>query len=575
MKINIYLFIIIFSYNSNLLAQINNLFDSTFGLNGVAYHTFSTDFSPKSIIVASDNKIIVAGNSSGIRIAKYNENGLESDLSFGNFQGSSVYGSGFGGVSRTLQLTKCFGLPNDQILMAGISQNPETSRNEYFLMRLNSDGSLDNTFGTNGLSYLGFVAPWNSQAASVSCLDAELSDDGFVYYAGLAASSQALVFARCSTNGSWDLAYGTNGFAVLNNIIGIPQYGFSLQIMPVDNNKLFVLTSDTYYHISETFPDSIYGWRKYPYITQLTADGNVDSEFNSRRITPNFGLESNNINAPFLSRVESETIITSLIRGMDNKLYASVYFRGGWQEHISEDWNSGVFSFSSNGDLNDNWIFNQTIDAGGGLEYNCSTFGMSRHSFSSEDDYATCISQLPDGTFFLSGYENPMATDEFTSYITKLQNNGMPFTDFNEGNHLTFSYSESSQFERFIDASWQQGKGMIFLSPIKVGDNKQGFFMIRIADIEDKPTKSDYNFELNQALVYPNPTNDLISIRSEKRISRVEVRDIKGNIVISRNVANNTDLNFNLFDFAPGIYFVYPVYANYDAYHKPIKIIKF
>jgi len=140
-----------FSFFSSISAQ-NVMLDPTFGANGKVIHSFDI-FSDTSgaVVVQDDEKILVCGINDftiggNVYIARYNADG-SLDLGFGN-----------NGIAVTALITESAGvrimklLPDGKIL---VTSSKSISNNVNFFdfatMRYNADGSVDTTFGTNGL----------------------------------------------------------------------------------------------------------------------------------------------------------------------------------------------------------------------------------------------------------------------------------------------------------------------------------------------------------------------------------------------------------------------------------------
>jgi hypothetical protein len=61
--------------------------------------------------------------------------------------------------------------------------------------------------------------------------------------------------------------------------------------------------------------------------------------------------------------------------------------------------------------------------------------------------------------------------------------------------------------------------------------------------------------EINSAKVYPNPTNDIITIESKTLIEEVRIYDIYGKNVLQKNCHSNKEL-VNLYELRSGAYFL-------------------
>lgn len=119
--------------------------DNTFDADGIV----TTDLGSNSdagisVTLNSQNKIIVGGlGPNSAIITQYNTNGSP-DISFSSDGIQIISVSSFtDGRSVAIQ-------NDDKIVLAGNSYHP-TNSDEFLLARLNTDGSLDITFGTNGI----------------------------------------------------------------------------------------------------------------------------------------------------------------------------------------------------------------------------------------------------------------------------------------------------------------------------------------------------------------------------------------------------------------------------------------
>ena len=123
--------------------------DTTLNGNGQVVSTIGTGFNPTSINVQTDGKIIVAGttaltgNSQDFGILRYNSNGtLDTTFGTGGRVATDISGSdaAFGSVVQ----------PDGKIIVVGNSTDVLSNIRSATLVRYNSDGSLDITFGSGG-----------------------------------------------------------------------------------------------------------------------------------------------------------------------------------------------------------------------------------------------------------------------------------------------------------------------------------------------------------------------------------------------------------------------------------------
>ncbi len=180
---------------------------------------------PASAPNGDAGKIVVAGNAPGkageqsVAVTRYNSNGTV-DTTFGN--GGTVtttlgsYSSGASGIVIDNQ---------GRILVCGteqVSRLPvkpfNTYNNEWVVARYNSDGTLDKTFGKNGVVQTN-IGPGDDEAFTLGIepWDGKIVVAGYSDQSGTGTTSTV---ARYNTNGTLDSTFGTNGIFLLNNIHG-------------------------------------------------------------------------------------------------------------------------------------------------------------------------------------------------------------------------------------------------------------------------------------------------------------------------------------------------------------------
>ncbi len=148
----------------------------------------------RSIAVQNDGKILVAGASSNnFAVVRYNSDGsLDTDF---NITGKVTTDIGSGTTDNAYSIT----LQGDgKIIVAG------SSSSNFALVRYNSDGNLDNSFGSNGKITTDIGTNSNDIAYSVS-----VQGDGKILVAGSSSSNFALV--SYNIDGSLDTSFGNGG----------------------------------------------------------------------------------------------------------------------------------------------------------------------------------------------------------------------------------------------------------------------------------------------------------------------------------------------------------------------------
>jgi uncharacterized delta-60 repeat protein len=189
-----------------IFAQTGSL-DKSFGVDGIVTTKIGVgDAKVASIALQSDFKIIAAGYSSNSRylefaLARYDSNG-SIDSSFGN-NGEVITEIGSGNCSiRSLVIQ-----PDGKLVVAGYA--PDDSIYSFALARYCIDGSLDNSFGTNGIVITSFGA-FSGIFSSVIQVDGKIVAVGFTG-SSTAPGGSKFALARYNQNGSLDSTFGING----------------------------------------------------------------------------------------------------------------------------------------------------------------------------------------------------------------------------------------------------------------------------------------------------------------------------------------------------------------------------
>ncbi|WP_345327120.1 Calx-beta domain-containing protein [Novipirellula rosea] len=160
--------------------------------------------------VATNNDLILEGNETfKVQLDATSSNGLllpgDLDTRFGN-QGVVVTDIS-GGSDRTYAVK----IQDDgKIISAGNHYTDSSSGYDFSLIRRNPDGTLDPSFGTSGVVTLDFNGA-NNEAQAVA-----LQPDGKILVAGLATvnGQRDFAVARLLPDGTVDTSFGTNGVAI-------------------------------------------------------------------------------------------------------------------------------------------------------------------------------------------------------------------------------------------------------------------------------------------------------------------------------------------------------------------------
>jgi uncharacterized delta-60 repeat protein len=241
----------------------NGRLDSTFGTGGKVTLTFNSvsDYL-FAVALQSDGKIVAAGSTSGTAflLARFNADG-SLDQAFGtNGSVETTFGD------QTAAGSAIVVQADGKIIVAGVSgAGPYSELNDFALARYNSDGSLDQRFGSSGKVKTHFPGVDNTGSSATSVA---LQTDGKVvvggYYKKNDRTPHQFALARYNSNGTLDSAFGQAGKVMSRMGLG-DAYSFGIAIQ---SNGRIVLAG--YSSTTQDHDFSLVGY---------TSNGTVDSSF--------------------------------------------------------------------------------------------------------------------------------------------------------------------------------------------------------------------------------------------------------------------------------------------------------
>jgi uncharacterized delta-60 repeat protein len=187
--------------------------DSSFGPGGIV----TTDFfgnsdAARAVAVQADGRIVAAGTalksntilSADFALVRYNSDG-SLDTTFGSGGKVTTDASGNADIVASLVI-----LPDGRLLVGGTTFKESTDSNDFELVRYNANGILDETFGAGGkvvTDFFGFPDDLTAIA---------LQSDGKILAAGTTARDaeeelQDFALVRYNSEGSIDQSFGTAG----------------------------------------------------------------------------------------------------------------------------------------------------------------------------------------------------------------------------------------------------------------------------------------------------------------------------------------------------------------------------
>jgi uncharacterized delta-60 repeat protein len=251
----------------------NGRLDSTFGTRGKVVVRFNanSDYLFK-VALQSDGKIVGVGstNATAFLLARFNADG-SLDQTFGtNGSVETTFGD------QTAEARAVALQADGKIIVVGVSGAGSYSElNDFVLARYNSDGSLDQTFGTGGKVKTHFPGVDNTGSSATSVA---LQPDGKLVVGGYRKESDRtpheFALARYNSNGTLDSAFGQAGKVMTRLGLG-DAYSFAIALQ---SNGRIVLAGYSATTLDHDF--SLVGY---------TANGTVDSTFgNGGFVTTDF-----------------------------------------------------------------------------------------------------------------------------------------------------------------------------------------------------------------------------------------------------------------------------------------------
>ena len=200
----------------------NGMLDSTFGENGITKSNFTSNDFEYTLALQPDNKILLGGSAiGGALIARYSADGFL-DESFGN-GGYKIFSS--------YSIIQSIAVQEDGKIITGSTNDDNYFNPKFMLIRYESNGAIDKTFGKNGTATTDFGKGGDKLIKLIIQKDGKILAAGNTNYSFTELNSEMLI-SRYNTNGTLDSSFGnmgkgtaafesaiakTNNFEVLSN----------------------------------------------------------------------------------------------------------------------------------------------------------------------------------------------------------------------------------------------------------------------------------------------------------------------------------------------------------------------
>ena len=248
--------------------QVQPGLDSSFGKKGMLIDTAYNFFSIDDMTLLPDGRLLTVGN----YVAQYLSDGRR-DISFGK---AGKFALDSAAKPKTLHGSSINLLSNGKIIVSGDTyfSNAHSNFLGGFVIRLNNNGSLDSSFGKNGVTLLDAVVQKST-----------IQSDGKIVTAGPISLSDYVFVNRLTENGIVDSSFGINGWVKIWKLVNEPEI---LGLGILSDGRIGVVSSDHYNVIdcrifSNGQPDSSIGPRGFSYrvnafychTAKVNSDGSV------------------------------------------------------------------------------------------------------------------------------------------------------------------------------------------------------------------------------------------------------------------------------------------------------------
>jgi len=274
--------------------------DTSFGGDGQVTTDLGSDSIDDAYSVATqaDGKVVVAGYRAfgsiiDFGIVRYNNDGTL-DTGFSDDGRQTV---DFGGTDDL-----AFGVSvqaDGKILVTGVSNS------NFALTRLNADGSLDNSFDTDGQVTTDFSGGYDGGWEVATQADGKIVVSGFTY--NTATSNYEFALARYNTNGSLDTSFDLDGKATVDFFAASgDDFGFGMALQA--DGKILV-TGEVY---NPTTGDTDFG------VARFNADGSLDTSLDGDgKLTTSFTVGDNETSVDVVAQSDGKFVVAgSAYQGM-------------------------------------------------------------------------------------------------------------------------------------------------------------------------------------------------------------------------------------------------------------------
>lgn len=479
------------------LAQSGAL-DTTFGVSGKMTTSLGTNHCEShSVALQNDGKIILAGHNytsstNVFAVVRYKINGtLDNTFGTGGKVTTSIYGQD--------DQANCVLVQNDGKIVAVGYADSGNFNTDFALVRYNTNGTLDNTFGSGGKVTTSVGTGMNI------AYEAAIQNDGKIVVAGSIYNGvlNTIALVRYNTNGSLDNTFGTGG-KVTTSIGALEDKAYSVVI---ENNGKIVIAGQTDNGIETDF-----------LLVRYNSDGTLDNNFGTNGITTtSIGIDEEKANSLAIQN-DGKFVIVGTTNTSSSKSSIAV----------------------------------MRYDTSGVLDNNFGNNGIVTTTIGNFSNRAESVIIQSDGKILVGGsFENTINQD---FVVLRYNESGSIDSTFHfDGMAITNFY----QTDYGLSLAIQNDNKIILAGLVQNGYGHVAFGLARYNNTILPPSSiSKMNKNSKFVEIFPNPSSETFEIENlNQQTGTIQIYNMFGTLIYNHCLSiNNTKINLS--SEPNGIYFI-------------------
>jgi uncharacterized delta-60 repeat protein len=472
--------------------------DVTFGDNGRVITNPGRTFNRAiSVVVQADGKILTTGSAQDLE-----DNDFGADFATVKYNSDGTLDQSFG--TSGIVITDLNNLSSDvaqdialqsdgKVLVAGRT-HAGTSFTDYSLavVRYNADGTLDQTFGIGGKAFYP-VSSVDDYSYEVSMA---IQSDGKILITGTTMTSghDMYITVRFTMEGLVDTSFGSNGKVVTSLGESFDGYPNAIAIQP--DGKILVggvgvgpLSTGTYADFA---------------LVRYLPNGSPD---------PGFGING--------------IVLTPVVSG----------FSAEWVEDLALQSDGKIIAAGSTAEMTIDRMALARYNADGTLDISFGTSGIVLCLAGSSESYIQGVALTTDEAITVAGNTLDQGTGNYDFALLRFLPNGSPDSTFGSGGMVISDLNPDDGYSDVMIGV----DGKIVTAGLTGNSGHQDFIVARYLDVTTGSPETPDSF----ISIYPNPVSDMLSVRlTEHQHIRLRLQDLHGKqLLVSYPGSDLTCLN--------------------------------